>query len=173
MRGFWRIKGACPYPDYHLCVSHACRKRLNEKRNMEQRQGKESFFSEAPKSLEHQQSFWLFKGQQVFGGTTEGGVRNGFFYTVEAVDAETVQLRCGETTVSLKTPTAARVIRPAHALTYKSCQGLTLQGRISLDEWWHQHFTHRDLYVGLSRATSYHLVGFAQPPRWWLDLNYK
>ena len=47
--------------------------------------------------------------------------------------------------------------RLCHALTYASAQGLTLPGRVRL-EVDSLHMTLRHLYVGISRATSSHLV---------------
>ena len=47
--------------------------------------------------------------------------------------------------------------RLAHALTYASSQGLTLQGRVHLDTR-SEHFTLRHLYIGCSRATSGNLL---------------
>ena len=45
----------------------------------------------------------------------------------------------------------------AYALTYASCQGLTLPGVVRLDTR-SNHFTLKHLYVGLSRATGADLV---------------
>ena len=48
-------------------------------------------------------------------------------------------------------------LRLAYALTYASCQGLTLKGRVRL-ETDSLHMTLRHLYVGISRATAANLV---------------
>ena len=47
--------------------------------------------------------------------------------------------------------------RPSHAVTYASCQGLTLHNRVRLDLE-SCHLTLRHLYVGASRATSSELL---------------
>ena len=46
---------------------------------------------------------------------------------------------------------------PSHAVTYASCQGLTLHNRVRLDLE-SCHLTLRHLYVGASRATSSELL---------------
>ena len=48
-------------------------------------------------------------------------------------------------------------MRPSHAVTYASCQGLTLHNRVRLDLE-SCHLTLRHLYVGASRATSSELL---------------
>ena len=50
-----------------------------------------------------------------------------------------------------------RATRPSHAVTYASCQGLTLHNRVRLDLE-SCHLTLRHLYVGASRATSSELL---------------
>ena len=51
-----------------------------------------------------------------------------------------------------------RHTRLCHAITYASCQGLTLRGRVRLLDAGTQHFNLRHLYVGASRATSSELL---------------
>ena len=48
--------------------------------------------------------------------------------------------------------------RLCHAITYASCQGLTLEGRVFLCDTESPHFTLKHLYVGTSRATSSELL---------------
>ena len=57
----------------------------------------------------------------------------------------------------LKNQELLRATRPSHAVTYASCQGLTLHNRIRLDLE-SCHLTLRHLYVGASRATSSELL---------------
>ena len=52
---------------------------------------------------------------------------------------------------------AVQSLRLCYALTYASCQGLTLPGVVRLDTK-SDHFTLKHLYVGLSRATAADLV---------------
>ncbi|CAE7450514.1 unnamed protein product, partial [Symbiodinium necroappetens] len=51
-----------------------------------------------------------------------------------------------------------RHTRLCHAITYASCQGLTLRGRVWLLDCGTQHFNLRHLYVGASKATSSELL---------------
>ena len=55
-------------------------------------------------------------------------------------------------------PSAPRHARLRHAITYASCQGLTLRGRVWLLDAGTQHFNLRHLCVGASRATSSELL---------------
>ena len=57
----------------------------------------------------------------------------------------------------LKNQELLRATRPSHAVTYASCQGLTLHNRVRLDLE-SCHLTLRHLYVGASRATSSKLL---------------
>ena len=59
--------------------------------------------------------------------------------------------------LSLTPEDVVKHLRLCHALTYASCQGLTLQGQVRL-ECDSVHLTLRHLYVGISRATSSDLV---------------
>ena len=52
---------------------------------------------------------------------------------------------------------ALQSLRLSYALTYASCQGLTLHGVVRLDTQ-SSHFTLKHLYVGLSRAKAADLV---------------
>ena len=52
---------------------------------------------------------------------------------------------------------AVQSLRLTYAMTYASCQGLTLPGLVRLDTQ-SEHITIKHLYVGLSQATSADLV---------------
>lgn len=82
-----------------------------------------------------------------------GKSKRGLFYTVEAMGPK-IKLS-GD--LSLTPEDVVKHLRLCHALTYASCQGLTLQGRVRL-ECDSVHLTLRHLYVGISRATSSDLV---------------
>ena len=56
---------------------------------------------------------------------------------------------------------AIRSLRPAFACTYASIQGLTLRGRVRLEDTEHKHFGIVQLYVGGSRATAASLLEIA------------
>ena len=66
------------------------------------------------------------------------------------MDEETVHLTCG---LQLSHEQAVRSLRLAYALTYASCQGLTLRGVVRL-ETDSPNMTLKHLYVGISRATA-------------------
>ena len=78
----------------------------------------------------------------------------GLFYEVQEVTEEMVRLTSG---LLLTHEQAVQSLRLGYALTYASCQGLTLPGVVRLDTK-SSHFTLKHLYVGLSRATSADLV---------------
>ena len=76
------------------------------------------------------------------------------FVAVTEVEPEHVRLD------NVKQQELLRATRLSHAVTYASCQGLTLQGRVRLDLG-SVHLSLRHLYVGASRATSSDLLEVA------------
>ena len=62
--------------------------------------------------------------------------------------------------MAINEPTAEllRSTRPCHAITYASCQGLTLRGRVWLCDTLNPHFSVKHLYVGASRCTGAELL---------------
>ena len=74
---------------------------------------------------------------------------------VADADAERVTLDGGQQFAHAE---LLRHTRLCHAITYASCQGLTLRGRVWLLDCVAQHFNLRHLYVGASRATSSELL---------------
>ena len=97
------------------------------------------------------QSMWIWPGISLIGAG--GKCLKGLFYDVEAVGPDFVVLNTGR----LSHQECVRSLRLPYALTYASCQGLTLKGRIRL-ETESTHMTLRHLYVGISRATAADLV---------------
>ena len=73
---------------------------------------------------------------------------------VAEVEPDGVRLDNG---MRLKNQELLRATRPSHAVTYASCQGLTLHNRVRLDLE-SCHLTLRHLYVGASWATSSELL---------------
>ena len=63
----------------------------------------------------------------------------------------------GGQTLSLTHEAAAKFLRLSSALTYASCQGLSLAG-VKLMDTSSPHFTWRHLYVGASRCTGARLL---------------
>jgi hypothetical protein len=140
---------------YTLTISHKNRMRINRLRNMQDALGKEGILLKAPKETRggnRPQDMILWKGLQLIGA----GHRclNGLFYEVEKVNQEMVRLSNG---LLLTHEQAVQSLRLCYALTYASCQGLTLPGVVRLDTK-SDHFTLKHLYVGLSRATGADLV---------------
>jgi hypothetical protein len=140
---------------YTLTISHKNRMRINRLRNMEDAASWESVFLKAPKETRggnQPQDMILWKGLQLIGA----GHRclKGLFYEVEEVNEKIVQLTSG---LVLTHEQAVQSLRLCYALTYASCQGLTLPGVVRLDTE-SDHFTLKHLYVGLSRATAADLV---------------
>ena len=78
----------------------------------------------------------------------------GLFYEVEEVNEKILQLTSG---LVMTHEQAVQSLRLCYALTYASCQGLTLPGVVRLDTK-SDRFTLKHLYVGLSRATAADLV---------------
>ena len=74
---------------------------------------------------------------------------------VSDVDGVTVTLHSG---MSLVESQAVRTLRLCSAITYASCQGLTLQGVVRLDCTTSPHFTSKHIYVGSSRCTKSELL---------------
>ena len=97
------------------------------------------------------QDMYLSPGMRLLGAG--GSCLKGCFYWVKEVTGECITLTDGQ---RLDLQRASRCLRLSHAITYASCQGLTLQGVVRLHT--RGHFTCRHLYVGASRATSADLL---------------
>ena len=81
-------------------------------------------------------------------------IPKGVFVAVAEVEPDGVRLDNG---MRLKNQELLRATRPSHAVTYASCQGLTLHNCVRLDLE-SCHLTLRHLYVGASQATSSELL---------------
>ena len=141
---------------YTLTISHRNRIHINRLRNVQDAPGWDGIYLKAPKETgrggNQPQDMILWKGLQLIGA----GHRclKGLFYEVEEVNEEVVRLTNG---LVLTHEQAVQSLRLCYALTYASCQGLTLPGLVRLDTKT-EHFTLKHLYVGLSRATAADLV---------------
>jgi hypothetical protein len=153
--------------DYYLTMSHRTRTAINRKLN-EQLRPPEAVFYEYEGEDAAQQSFWVWGGMQLIGAG--GKCKKGVFYTVAAVEPTGLVLesvRKGSDGEELTEETrisqtaAAKCLRPAWAVNYAGCQGLTLRGRVRLMETEHRHFVLKHLYVGSSRATAASLLEVA------------
>ena len=136
-------------------------------RNMQEAKSWDNIFLKAPKETRggnQPQDMILWKGVQLIG---EGHrCLKGLFYEVEEVRDASNDLTAKSSEVNVVKLTnglvltheqAVQSLRLCYALTYASCQGLTLPGVVRLDTK-SDHFTLKHLYVGLSRATGADLV---------------
>ena len=96
------------------------------------------------------QSMRVWPGLRLIGAGEK--ISKGVFVAVAEVEPDGVRLD-----MRLKNQELLRATRPSHAVTYASCQGLTLHNRVRLDLE-SCHLTLRHLYVGASRATSSELL---------------
>jgi len=145
---------------YTLTMSHARRVFVNRLRNRQDYLEKFSYgtspedvvFLKAPAQTSRAgnlpQDMFVWKGLQLIGAG--GHAKKGLFYEVAEVNDKTVNFACG---LQLTHEQAAKSLRLAYALTYASCQGLTLRGTVRL-ETDSPNFTMKHLYVGISRATA-------------------
>ena len=95
---------------------------------------------------------WVWPGLVLIGAG--GQTKKGLFYEVADLNQNLIQLTCG---LQLTHEQAVKSLRLAYALTYASCQGLTLRGVVRL-ETDSPNFTMKHLYVGISRAVGADLV---------------
>ena len=143
-------------PDTCLVISHANRMRLNEQHNRRlapaeavtlRYEGRAAAGTNAPQTTR------VWPGLRLVGAG--GKVSKGCFVTVAEAGPESVKLETGERFTHAE---LLRHTRLCHAITYASCQGLTLRGRVHLCDTSSPHFELRHLYVGASRATSAELL---------------
>ena len=127
-----------------LVLSHAHQVQINERENRRlapadavviEHQAPGAPTTNAPQTMR------VWPGLRLVGAG--GKVAKGTFMRVAETDAERV---------------APAHTRLCHAITYASCQGLTLRGRVWLLDAGTQHFNLRHLHVGASRATSSELL---------------
>jgi hypothetical protein len=138
---------------YTLTMSHARRMAINRRRN-EQDRPNDAVFLQAPpatRSGNQAQDMWIWVGLTLIGAG--GHTKKGLFYTIEAID-ENVIFACG---IGLSFEQTVKHCRLSSAITFAAVQGLTLPGVVRL-ECESPHFSIRNLYVGISRATSHTLV---------------
>jgi hypothetical protein len=140
--------------DYYLTMSHQRRVQLNRLANISAKPPG-AIELKAPKSTRsgnNPQDMWVYPKQQLVGF---GGLcKKGLFVEVESVGPEKIKSTNG---VELLHDSAVRCLRLAHALTYASVQGLTLKGVVQMDTD-SPNFTHKHMYVGMSRCTSSDLL---------------
>ena len=137
---------------WNLVISHARRLRLNRELNqLEAAQHRHDRALVLADGLGDGHDFFVWPGLQLIGALKLGQVTKGIFYKVKACDGARVVL---DGDIALTHKQAARQLRLTSALTYASCQGLTLHGRLRLWDTCSSHFDRKHLFVGLSRATA-------------------
>ena len=107
------------------------------------------------------QSYDLWPGTRLIGSDNEHKhVVNGALLDVIGVDGDDVQIRDIETEEEFPMSIAqiAKHTRLRWAVTYPAVQGRTLKGTVRLWDTASKHFALEALYIGVSRATSGHLV---------------
>jgi hypothetical protein len=141
-------------PDFTLTMSHKRRVVINRQQNQLLKPSDATFIRApvATRAGNQPQSMWIWPGMQLIGAG--GKCLKGLFYTVETIMDDVLFLNTGQ---KLTRGECVRSLRLAYALTYASCQGLTLKGRVRL-ETDSPNMTLRHLYVGISRATAADLV---------------
>ena len=106
-----------------------------------------------PTTTNMPQTMRVWPGLKLIGAG--GRVTKGIYVHVAEVGPEKIVLDGGD---SFTHAALLKHTRLCHAITYASCQGLTLEGRVFLCDTESPHFTLRHLYVGTSRATSSELL---------------
>ena len=144
-------------PTWSITVSHNQRIRLNKQINDEMHKSRGGVWIDPVHQCDGQ-GCWLFDDMHVVGVATDQGIFNGQLYTVAGILPDVVRLRVYNQREQFDLKMCnIRSIRPAHALTYYSCQGRTLCGRIRLYVQ-HSKLTTTHVIVGLSRATCPSLI---------------
>ena len=147
-------RAAFPPEDGHarwnLVISHARRLRINRALNLAEEHPDRVLVASGGKG--DGEDWWCFPGLVLIGALKTGRVTKGLMYTVSAVSETHVVLEDGE--ISLTHHAASHALRLTYAITYASCQGLTLPGRLRLWDTRSPHFSRKHLFVGLSRATA-------------------
>ena len=147
-------------PEWSLTVSNQERRRINKEVNDYLHTSQGGTWVDAAHQLDCQ-GFWLFTGLHVVGCSTDGGIYNGQLYTVLDEGGGMVKLQTyGNAEEVVLDMCNIRSIKPAHAITYYSCQGRTLRGRVRLYVQ-HTKITTTHLIVGLSRAVCPSLIDCA------------
>ena len=99
---------------------------------------------------------WIWPGLRVIGAG--GHVKKGVFEQISHVCPDGDGMVLLESGAKLTFHQAIRSRRLSYAITYASCQGLTLPGTVRLDNTTSEHYSTRHLYVGSSRATAHTLL---------------
>jgi ATP-dependent exoDNAse (exonuclease V) alpha subunit len=144
-------EGVC---DLNFVLSHRKRIAINRRVNLHKKPH-DAVFLPCPKlkrlSLNAPQEMWIWPGLELLGclPIEKQGVRNGVLYKIESITEDTVHFEGG---ISLSKEDCVQLMRLSHAMTYASVQGRETDGSLALFDCTSPHFTHKHLYVALSRA---------------------
>merc|ERR1711894_759122 len=104
------------------------------------------------------QGSWLFPDLHIVGCSTDNGIFNGQLYTVLGIEHDKITLSIyGTDDEIILCMCHIKAIKTAHAITFYSCQGRTLRGRVRMYVQ-HPKITTTHLIVGLSRAVCPSLI---------------
>ena len=94
---------------------------------------------------------FIWVGQELLGclPIEKQGVRNGVLYKIESITEDTVNFEGG---ITLSKEDTVQLTRLSHCMTYASVQGRETDASLCLHDCSSGHFTHKHLYVALSRA---------------------
>ena len=94
---------------------------------------------------------WIWPGLELLGclPIEKQGVRNGVLYKIESITEDTVKFEGG---VTLSKEDTVQLMRLSHCMTFASIQGRETDGSLCLYDTSSAHFSHRHMYVALSRA---------------------
>jgi hypothetical protein len=155
------LKALLPYKGmarWNLCVSHRCRKRLNERRNRRCRE-LDHLCLEADKRFPQSQKVYLAEGVPLVACKTweSEAITNASLWTVAGLNPLTLESETGKV-IEFDPARFQEFFRLAHAMVFQVAQGRTLPGTVCLWETGSPHFTKKHRLVGLSRATAAELV---------------
>ena len=140
--------------DLNLVLSHRKRIAINRKVNIHKKP-EDAIFLPCPKlkrlSLNAPQEMFIWPGLELLGclPIEKQGVRNGVLYKIESINEDTVHFEGG---INLSKEDTVQMMRLSHSMTYASVQGRETDGSLCLYDCDSSHFTHKHLYVALSRA---------------------
>jgi hypothetical protein len=146
---------------HNLCISH--RKRMALNRQMNAHPDGAIFIKAPPGRGNATQSMYLYPGIELLGACSSIKTRilNNVSNTVDSVTPDTVTLAHATTPPTIITLTHGQTsawLRLSYARTYASIQGTEFLGSMCLHDTDNVHFTHRHLFVAISRACTGTLI---------------
>ncbi len=147
---------------HNLVISHRKRVAINRQMNNANVGQGAVFLKASPTHGQNNatQSMWLWPGLEVLGvcSAVKKGIRTNCLYTISHVSPESITLEGG---LSLTHVQALTWLRLSYARTYASMQGTEFSESIRLYDTSNPHFTHRHLFVAVSRAMAGAVISIA------------